>query len=108
MLTTPSGRRWRSGRPATGAVLRGWPALRPDAPSAKRLASLGRPASRAVGSGGDDVGVLGEQLASLMPHDRVVWSTEGVDIYLSVVFVLGFCPIFNTFFSRICTPPPAG
>lgn len=83
MLTTPSGRRWRSGRPATGAVLRGWPALRPDAPSARRLASLGRPAGRAVGSRGDDVGVPGEQLASLTPHDRVVWSTEGVDIYLS-------------------------
>ena len=43
-------------------------------------AALGRPAGQGVGPGGDDVGVLGEQPATLTDRERVVWSTAEADI----------------------------
>ena len=76
----PCGRRWRSGRSVHGAALRDWPALGPDAPSARRLLTVSRPTGCGVVLSGDEVGVLGEQRASMNCCERAVWSTADVDI----------------------------
>ena len=76
----PSGRRRRAGRSALAAALRDWPALRPDAPSARRSGLLGRPAGCGVSLSGDEVGVVGEQLVSMKCREPVVWCTADVHI----------------------------
>ena len=80
----PCGRRWRSGRSVHGAALRDWPALGPDAPSARRLLTVSRPTGCGVVLSGDEVGVLGEQRASMNCCERAVWSTVDVDIVRKV------------------------
>ena len=80
----PCGRRWRSGRSVPGATLRDWPALRPDAPSARRPLTVSRPAGCCAGLSGDEVGGLGEQLASTKSSERAVWSTADVGIGIEV------------------------